>query len=229
MDLAYRHALGGGRKLSLTLQWVSWISSCWNMYAVTKQNNSDISGKPTVTRHSLRNDSARYTELLLLPTLFSSILAAPLNILAFVREADGHGSSKSGSRSDDCATRTHAAPRAGSLDDPRRRSAYHGIPLGQREDRGLTSRPWIEIARWSQRSFRAGTPGENTGDPNCESEGGHADVAKPPSINPRADNQGFIARRRGRGGEERRCRSQRDSRGHLLPPGPRDGTRYIGG
>lgn len=130
VSFAYRCAPGAGRKPSLTLQWVSWISSCWNMYAVTKQNNSDISGKPTVARHSRRNDSARYTELLLLPTLFSSILAAPLSILAFVREADGgHGGSKSGSRSDGGAARTHAAPRAaGSLDGPRRRSAYHGIP-----------------------------------------------------------------------------------------------------
>lgn len=63
------------------------MSSCWNIYAVTKQNNNDISGKPTVTRHNFRNDSARYTELLLLPTLFSSILAVLSNILAFVRKA----------------------------------------------------------------------------------------------------------------------------------------------
>lgn len=56
------------------------------MYAVMKQNNSDMSGKPTVVRHSFRNDSARCMELLLLPTLFSSILAALLNILTFVRE-----------------------------------------------------------------------------------------------------------------------------------------------
>lgn len=162
-----------GRKLSLTLQWVSWISSCWNMYAVTKQNNSDISGKPTVARHSLRNDRTRCTELLLLPTLFSSILAGPLSILAFVREADGvRGSSNSGSRSDDDATRTHAAPR--SLDGPRRRSAYHGIPLGQREESRInTSRPWItrsgEIARWLRRNRHPGRReygGE--GDPNCE-------------------------------------------------------------
>lgn len=72
---------------ALTLQWVSWMSSCWNMYAVMKQNNSDRSGKPTVARHSFRNDSARYMELLLLPTLFSSILAVLFNILAFVRKA----------------------------------------------------------------------------------------------------------------------------------------------
>lgn len=62
------------------------MSSCWNIYAVTKQNNNDTSGKPTVARHNFRNDSARYIELLLLPTLFSSILAVLSNILAFVRK-----------------------------------------------------------------------------------------------------------------------------------------------
>lgn len=79
------------------------------MYAVMKQNNSDISGKPTVVRHSFRNDSARYTELLLLPTLFSSILAALLNILTFVRKTNGHDNSKSRLQSDNCAVQIHAA------------------------------------------------------------------------------------------------------------------------
>jgi len=96
-------------KLLLTLQWVSWISSCWNMYAVIKQNNSDTSGKPTVARHSFRNDSARYMELLLLPTLFSSILAESLNILAFVRKINWHENSKSRSQSDNCAIQIHVA------------------------------------------------------------------------------------------------------------------------
>lgn len=71
----------------LTLQCVSWISSCWNIYAVMKQNTSDISGKPTVARHNFLNDTARCMELLLLPTLFSSILAALSSILAFVRKS----------------------------------------------------------------------------------------------------------------------------------------------
>lgn len=78
------------------------------MYAVMKQNNSDTSGKPTVARHSFRNDSARYMELLLLPILFSSILAAPLNILAFVRVVDDN--SKNRSQSDNCAIQVHVAP-----------------------------------------------------------------------------------------------------------------------
>lgn len=113
------------------------------MYAVTKQNNSDISGKPTVVRHSFRNDSARYTELLLLPTLFSSILAAPLSILAFVREASGHDSSGIGSRSDNCAIRTHVCPPVCvlSLVGPRRHSACHGTPWRKRRSDYHTSTP----------------------------------------------------------------------------------------
>jgi len=77
------------------------------MYAVIKHNNSDTSGKPTVARHSFRNDSARYMELLLLPTLFSSILAEPLNILAFVRKVNWHENSNSRSQSDNCAIQIH--------------------------------------------------------------------------------------------------------------------------
>jgi len=101
--------------LLLTLQWVSWISSCWNMYAVIKQNNSDTSGKPTVVRHSFRNDSARYMELLLLPTLFSSILAKPLNILTFVRKINWHENSKSRPQSDNCAIQIHVALQSSRL------------------------------------------------------------------------------------------------------------------
>lgn len=99
-----------------TLQWVSWMSSCWKMYAVTKQNNNDMSGKPTVARHNFLNDRARCIELLLLPTLFSSMLAALSDMLAFVHQATTvyvcvrvcvKSNCRSGIQSGSCAAQIH--------------------------------------------------------------------------------------------------------------------------
>ena len=66
-----------------TLQCVSWISSCWKIYAVTKQTKSVTRGKDTVAKHNFLNDIAMCMELLLFPTLFSSIVKLS-NILALI-------------------------------------------------------------------------------------------------------------------------------------------------
>ena len=66
-----------------TLQCVSWISSCWKIYAVTKQTKSVTRGKDTVAKHNFLNDIAMCMELLLFPTLFSSIVKLS-NTLALI-------------------------------------------------------------------------------------------------------------------------------------------------
>ena len=43
--------------LMLTLQWVSCISSAWNIYPVTKQINNPPNGKNKVTRQIIRSET----------------------------------------------------------------------------------------------------------------------------------------------------------------------------